>query len=59
METKNWFNKEIKDVEKELETSQETGLSAEEVAKRREKYGLNQLKEKKKKSIFMKFLDQF
>ena len=59
LETKNWFNKEIKDVEKELETNQETGLSQEEVAKRRETYGLNQLKEKKKKSIFMKFLDQF
>ena len=41
MESKNWFNKEIKDVEKELETNQETGLSAEEVVKRREKYGLN------------------
>ena len=59
METKNWFNKEIKDVEKELETNQETGLSQEEVAKRREKYGLNQLKEKKKKSLLMRFIDQF
>ncbi len=59
METKNWFNKEIKDVEKELETNQETGLSQEEVTKRREKYGLNQLKEKKKKSLLMRFIDQF
>ena len=59
MKTKNWFNKEIKDVEKELETNQETGLSQEEVTKRREKYGLNQLKEKKKKSLLMRFIDQF
>ena len=59
MESKNWFNKEVKDVEKELETNQETGLTAEEVTKRREKYGLNQLKEKKKKSLFMRFVDQF
>ena len=59
MESKNWFNKDVKDIEKELETNQETGLSAEEVTKRREKYGLNQLKEKKKKSLFMRFVDQF
>ena len=59
MENKNWFNKGIKDVEKELETNQETGLSQEEVSKRREKYGLNQLKEKKKKSLLMRFIDQF
>ena len=59
MENKNWFNKEVKDVEKELETSQEKGLSSEEVSKRREKYGLNQLKEKKKKSLLVRFLDQF
>ena len=59
LETKNWFSKEVKDVEKELETNQETGLSQEEVTKRRETYGLNQLKEKKKKSLFMRFVDQF
>ena len=59
MESKNWFNKEVKDVEKELETNQETGLSQEEVTKRREKYGLNQLKEKKKKSLLRRFIDQF
>ena len=59
MESKNWFNKDVKDIEKELETNQETGLSAEEVTKRREKYGVNQLKEKKKKSLFMRFVDQF
>ena len=59
MENKNWFNKEIADVEKELETNQEKGLSQEEVTKRREKYGANQLKAKKKKSLLQRFLDQF
>ena len=59
MESKNWFNKEVKDVEKELDTNQEKGLSQEEVIKRKEKYGLNQLKEKKKKSLLMRFIDQF
>ena len=37
MENKNWFNKEIADVEKELETNQEKGLSQEEVTKRRDR----------------------
>ena len=54
MENKNWFNKEIADVEKELETNQEKGLSQEEVTKRREKYGANQLKAKKEKIIVAK-----
>ena len=55
----NWFNKEIKETEKELDTSIEQGLKTEEVEKRREKYGLNQLQQAKKKSLFMKFIDQF
>ena len=59
MEQNNWFNKSIEEVEKELETDLSKGLSNEEVQKRREKYGLNELKAKKKKSLFQKFLDQF
>ena len=59
MENHNWFNKKVEDVEKELHTNIETGLTDEEVVKRREKYGLNQLKEKKKKSMLKRFLDQF
>ncbi len=59
MQNSNWFQKDVKEVEKELETNLEKGLTTEEVAKRREKYGLNELKSKKKKSLFQKFLDQF
>ena len=59
MEQNNWFNKSIEEAEKELETDLSKGLSNEEVQKRREKYGLNELKAKKKKSLFQKFLDQF
>ena len=59
MEKNNWFNKGVEEVEKELQTDLNNGLSSEEVQKRREKYGLNELKAKKKKSLFQKFLDQF
>ena len=59
MEQNNWFNKSVEEVEKGLETDLSKGLSNEEVQKRREKYGLNELKAKKKKSLFQKFLDQF
>ena len=59
MEKNNWFNKSCEEVEKDLQTDLNKGLSNEEVGKRREKYGLNELKAKKKKSLFQKFLDQF
>ncbi len=59
MEKNNWFNKSCEDVEKDLQTDLSKGLSSEEVQKRREKYGLNELKAKKKKSLLQKFLDQF
>ena len=55
----NWFNKSIEQTEKELETSIENGLNKEQVEKAREKYGLNELKAKKKKSLIIKFLEQF
>ena len=59
MKTKKWFNKEVADVEKTLETDLEKGLSKEEVEKRKKQYGLNELEQKKKKSLFQKFLEQF
>ena len=59
MENNKWFNKEIKEVETELETNQEKGLGSEEVKRRQEKYGLNQLKAAKKKTILQRFADQF
>lgn len=59
MEKSNWFNKKVKEVEEELSTNVEKGLTSQEVQKRQEKYGLNQLKAKKKKSMLQKFLEQF
>ena len=59
MENGKWFTKEVKEVEKELETNLEKGLTNEEIKKRQEKYGLNQLKAAKKKSLLQRFADQF
>ena len=56
---KRWFSKEIVEVEKELETNLQNGLSSNNVELAREKYGYNELKTKKKKSLFVKFLEQF
>ena len=54
-----WFHKSVKEVIKTLNTDGEKGLSQEEVSKRYEKYGKNELKAKPKKSLFVKFLEQF
>ncbi len=43
----------------ELGTDQTKGLTTEKVLEYRAKYGENKLEEKKKKSIFLKFLEQF
>ena len=48
-----WFNKTVKEVEEELSTKIDKGLNTEEVN------GLNELKAEKKKSLFVKFLEQF
>lgn len=55
----NWFNKTVDETIKCLETDMENGLSIKKVKERQEKYGLNELKAKKKKSIIVKFLEQF
>lgn len=59
MENEKWFNQEIKEVETKLQTNQEKGLNSEEVQKRQEQYGLNQLQTAKKKSLVQRFADQF
>ena len=56
---KQWFNKTVKDVEKELETDLDKGLSSQKVEEYKTKYGLNELQEKKKDSLFKKFMAQF
>ena len=56
---KKWFNKTVQEVEKELNTNLKNGLSTEQVQEETQKYGLNELQEKKKDSLFKKFLEQF
>lgn len=53
-----FYNKNIEDIFDELNTS-ESGLSSKEADIRILKYGKNELEEKKKKSWFFKFLEQF
>ena len=55
----NWFNKETSEIEKELKTNIKEGLTEEDVKQKYEEYGMNELKQKKKKSLFVKFLEQF
>ena len=55
----NWFNLSVNEVIEELNTNLVNGLTTSEVKLRQEKYGLNELKAKKKKSILVKFLEQF
>ncbi|MDY6276382.1 MAG: HAD-IC family P-type ATPase, partial [Bacilli bacterium] len=51
-------NKNLPDLEQELETSFKSGLSSEEAQKRLLRDGENKLEEKKKKSVFRIFLEQ-
>ena len=53
------ITKNINELEKILNTNSVSGLSSEEVEKRLKENGYNQLKEPKKESIFVKFLNQF
>ena len=56
---RNWFNKEVKDVEAELKTDLENGLSSKQVEENKAKYGENELQEKKKEPLIKKFIAQF
>lgn len=56
---KEWFSKDVEETKQELETDLENGLISEQVAEKQQKYGLNELKAKKKKTLFQKFLEQF
>ena len=54
-----YFSKKKNDILKELNVNPKQGLSDAEVLTRQEQYGLNQLRESKKKTLFMMFIDQF
>lgn len=56
---KNWYNKSKNEIYSEFGISEDIGLSDEQVVKNREKYGSNELQVQKKKSLFVKFLEQF
>mgnify|MGYP004631331481 FL=1 len=58
-EKKNWFNKEIEEIEKELKTHKEKGLKEEQVKEIRDQKGYNELKATQKKSLIQRFIDQF
>ena len=53
------YSKSRESVLEELKTDSVKGLSGEDVAVRTEKYGPNELKEKKKKSFLRRFFEQF
>ena len=52
-------SKNLDELLKELETDKNVGLTDSEVVAKREKYGENKLSTKKKKSTFVRFLEQF
>ena len=54
-----WFNKSVEETCKILETHLENGLNDEQIIIKREKHGFNELAQKKKKSLIVKFLEQF
>lgn len=56
---KRYWNMDVEEIKKELETDDKNGLTQEQANERLFKYGKNALKEKKKKSIFSLFLEQF
>lgn len=59
MEVKKWYTVHHEEVTKILDTHIEKGLSTQEATKRLEKYGYNELVEKKVPSIFEMLLSQF
>ncbi len=59
MAQKPFYNLGVNEVEQELSTSLDKGLSTEEARRRIEKYGYNEFEKKKKKKLIIKFFEQF
>lgn len=54
-----WHTKAINEVEENFRTNVSSGLSEKEVEERKKHFGENKLADKKKESIFIKFIKQF
>ena len=54
-----WFHKSVDETKEYFKLDEENGLYNEQVNENRQKYGTNELQTKKKKSTFVKFLEQF
>ena len=59
MEDEKWFAESEEEIIKKLNSNKITGITEEEVKNRQEKYGLNELQEKAKTPMIIKFLEQF
>ena len=55
----NWYNLSVEETEKKLNTNSKEGLTTDQVNEKRSEYGYNELNKEKKKSLFVKFLEQF
>lgn len=55
----NFYQMRVEEVLHELQVKPKQGLESSEVLERQEKYGKNELKEKKKKTFLLMFLEQF
>ena len=54
-----WYNKSIEETRKKFNTNIEGGLSTAQVKEKQPQFGFNELTAKKKKSLIIKFLEQF
>jgi Ca2+-transporting ATPase len=59
MTTKAFYNQSILEVEQQLNTNTDSGLSDSEAKSRINQYGYNEFQKKKHRSLFLRFLDQF
>ena len=55
----NWHNKSINEILEEFKVKIDSGLNEQDIEKNRQKYGENKLKDKPKKTLFQKVLEQF
>lgn len=53
------YSQKTEEILSSLQTNQQNGLSSAEALARRERYGANRLREKKKKTTLQRFLEQF